>query len=87
MKYPILIMFTALVLTVFSTLYESPTPEPVVSRTISSVEVTADKLCIENDSKWGKAPPTLTKEAICKCYPDQCPKEESYPIEQPLNSH
>lgn len=88
MKHPLSVMFSVLVLTIFSTLYDGQSPEqPKVYRTISSVEVTDDGLCIESDSSWGKGPAPLTKESICKCHPEQCPKaeiedkEKSYPIE------
>lgn len=90
MKRPYLLMVSVLVLTIFSTLYDERTPEPKVAyRSISSVDMTKDGLCVENDSQWGKEPAPLTKESICKCHPDQCSKDEyidtqkdkSYPID------
>lgn len=88
MKHPYILMSCVFALTVFSTLYDERTPEkPIAYRTISSVEVTKDGLCLENDSEWGKGPAPLTKESICKCHPDLCPQDESadenksYPLE------
>ena len=77
MKHPYLIMSCVLALTIFSTLYDGGTSNSQRQRSIAAVETTEDGLCVETDSSFGQGPAPLTKEGICKCHPEVCPKPES----------